>query len=485
MPNRGHKGDQSYRYGFNGKEKNKEWSDNYDFGDRSIYSSRLGLFNSIDPDTRKYPGMSPYSFAAGNPIYFIDYDGRGPIVPSSWWQGNGYLAGFAAGFVDAAWGNAELVQEVGKITVATQPLLTTPMGTYPNLYYFTPHAKSQREEIQLRTKALLSIARDGDKLKEVAKVMADAISEWAGDASFQNGSDKAGYAHGQLAFELVVTVVTSGGGSVKSLYKAMEEGSEALTKYLRSFKVSKSQMETLMKGGFCFVAGTQVAITNNQFKNIELVQVGDSVLVYNEEAKQVQQQIVLNVFKNKTTKLVLVQIGSEKIFSTLDHPYYVNGRWVEAHDLRAGDSLLSSSGNKLVINSVKSVDTTNVDVYNFEVNSEHNYFVSGLNILVHNTCWKERLEKFMEYATNIDVKTLVSQEKTIEHLENVFTMLDKTRTDDKVIKLVGKTNVEILEDGTKIIRQAGNTGGNYTKVFKNGGFQIYRDNKLVVNKIKL
>lgn len=103
---------------------------------------------------------------------------------------------------------------------------------------------------------------------------------------------------------------------------------------------------------------------------------------------------------------------------------------------------------------------------------------------MHNTCWQARLAKFMEYAANIDVKTLTSQEGTIKHLENVFTMLDKTRTDGRILKLVGETNVAV-KDGIKTIYQAGgDSGGNYTKVMQNGGFQIFIDHKLIINKLK-
>lgn len=64
------------RYGFGGKERLSEHNnDNYDFGAR-IYDARIGKWLSVDPLQKKYPGWSPYNYAAGNPVYFNDVDGR-------------------------------------------------------------------------------------------------------------------------------------------------------------------------------------------------------------------------------------------------------------------------------------------------------------------------------------------------------------------------------------------------------------------------
>ncbi len=67
----------SYRYAYNGKEKDKEVygeGNIYDYGMR-IYNPRIGRFLSQDPITYKYPDLSPYQYASNSPIALIDIDG--------------------------------------------------------------------------------------------------------------------------------------------------------------------------------------------------------------------------------------------------------------------------------------------------------------------------------------------------------------------------------------------------------------------------
>ena len=65
----------SYRYGFNGKEKDRDMDgNNYDYGFR-IYNQGLCRFLSVDPLTEEYPFYTPYQFAGNKPIIAIDIDG--------------------------------------------------------------------------------------------------------------------------------------------------------------------------------------------------------------------------------------------------------------------------------------------------------------------------------------------------------------------------------------------------------------------------
>jgi RHS repeat-associated protein len=66
----------NYRYGFNGKEKDKNINSltAYDYGFR-IYNPAIGKFLSVDPLTGSYPELTPYQFASNTPVQAIDLDG--------------------------------------------------------------------------------------------------------------------------------------------------------------------------------------------------------------------------------------------------------------------------------------------------------------------------------------------------------------------------------------------------------------------------
>jgi len=76
MPNRTYSSP-TYRYGFNGKEKDNEAKgegNQLDYGMR-VSDPRLGRFLSVDPLTPKYPELTPYQFASNMPIAAVDLDG--------------------------------------------------------------------------------------------------------------------------------------------------------------------------------------------------------------------------------------------------------------------------------------------------------------------------------------------------------------------------------------------------------------------------
>lgn len=107
-------------------------------------------------------------------------------------------------------------------------------------------------------------------------------------------------------------------------------------------------------------------------------------------------------------EIAYVQIGEEEIAATANHPFWVvNGeeldvravpedsgldeggagpsRWVCAGDLRVGDIVQLGNGSTQAVLNIR-IETQETTVYNMEVAGTHNYYVSGLGVLVHNSC---------------------------------------------------------------------------------------------------
>ncbi|MBK7883886.1 MAG: hypothetical protein IPJ81_08805 [Chitinophagaceae bacterium] len=67
-----------YRFGFNGKENDKDISEGgQDYGLR-VSDNRIGRFLSVDPLGKEFPYLSSYQFAANSPIENSDLDGGEP-----------------------------------------------------------------------------------------------------------------------------------------------------------------------------------------------------------------------------------------------------------------------------------------------------------------------------------------------------------------------------------------------------------------------
>jgi len=62
------------RYKYTGKERDAET--NWDYFGARYYDARVGRWLSVDPLAQTNPNLSPFAYCAGNPLKFIDADGR-------------------------------------------------------------------------------------------------------------------------------------------------------------------------------------------------------------------------------------------------------------------------------------------------------------------------------------------------------------------------------------------------------------------------
>ena len=139
--------------------------------------------------------------------------------------------------------------------------------------------------------------------------------------------------------------------------------------------------------GVCFVAGTPV-LASCGYVAIEEIKAGDMVWAENPETGEKELKEVVQTFVNETTELIYIQVGSEEIVTTPEHPFYspIKG-WIAACKLRAGDILVLQNGKYVTVEKVQhEILEAPITVYNFEVADFHTYYVGKNAVLVHNTC---------------------------------------------------------------------------------------------------
>jgi RHS repeat-associated protein len=116
----GIQGGNDYRYGFNGKENDREWGESLiqDYGMR-LYNPALCRFLSVDPLYQSYPWNSTYAFAEDNPIRFIDLDGLEKANPEIFDLAILAIAQARLDIVDTD-SNKSVIKDVGMVTILTE-----------------------------------------------------------------------------------------------------------------------------------------------------------------------------------------------------------------------------------------------------------------------------------------------------------------------------------------------------------------------------
>lgn len=97
---------------------------------------------------------------------------------------------------------------------------------------------------------------------------------------------------------------------------------------------------------------------------------------------------VVRTFLNEKDELVHVQVNGETITCTTEHPFYVQGRgWVAAKDLQLNDKLELQNGEDAFVDAIRREKLAEpIQVFNFEVEGFHTYYIGANCILVHNSC---------------------------------------------------------------------------------------------------
>jgi hypothetical protein len=162
----------------------------------------------------------------------------------------------------------------------------------------------------------------------------------------------------------------------------------------------------------CFEAGTPVAVGGGGYRNIEELVAGDMVWGRHEQTGVLGLYPVVATMSRTTDHLIELRLGSERIATTTEHPFYSRvqsaeaGTWVEgwqrAGTLVVGDAVLRSDGQWVGVRGVahRTEFAEPVAVYNIEVADAHTYFVGKWQWWVHNAtvCISKGLKELKELA---------------------------------------------------------------------------------------
>ena len=150
----------------------------------------------------------------------------------------------------------------------------------------------------------------------------------------------------------------------------------------------------------CFIGGTRVTLSNNEYKNIEDIVVGDEVLSFNEESGEVEPKKVLSLNNPIHDDLVKYTLSNgTTLTSTYDHPYYVKGKGLASYDsyktnllydlgerevvkIEVGDILSDIQLNDVTIESIEELERVDTQTFIIHVEDNNNFFAE--DILVHN-----------------------------------------------------------------------------------------------------
>jgi hypothetical protein len=167
----------------------------------------------------------------------------------------------------------------------------------------------------------------------------------------------------------------------------------------------------------CFRAGTPVSVEHGS-EAIERIVIGQRVHCVPEvnPADPVALRKVIGTHRNEGQPLVRVGAGTLDIWTTFNHPFWIEGRgWTSAGKLHPGDLLRTREGTTVAIDEV--IETGVVEpVYNLTVEGHHTFFVGSPGgerwVLAHNASAPVAKAEDLEKGVNagpIEVKARVAK----------------------------------------------------------------------------
>ena len=145
----------------------------------------------------------------------------------------------------------------------------------------------------------------------------------------------------------------------------------------------------------CSFHGSTLVKTADGYKAIARIRVGDRVFTKDEASGETGYKPVTAQYGNPYQETVYIEVSDglgkiQTLVSNRIHPFYSDGKWIKAEDLKAGSRLFAENGAEPTVQSV-TVKQESLQAYNLTVADWHTYFVKGdkaetEGVWVHNDC---------------------------------------------------------------------------------------------------
>ena len=187
-----------------------------------------------------------------------------------------------------------------------------------------------------------------------------------------------------------------------------------------------------MNPSFCFVAGTAVLTTVGK-KAIETIQVGDTIPCVDHITGEAAEKRVVATTVNKVDRLIELDIDGEIIQCTETHTFQVKGKgWVNASNLKPYDRVYTKNWKLAAVHSVNLIELDEpIEVFNFEVEDCHTYFVGEQFVLVHNGSCDTEFFKATRTDKGVKKGSKITRKQALQRVRSRKDVLATSRSSAK------------------------------------------------------